>query len=354
MKNRFQIIIILFAIAISVFFLLERNIIQFRKLLASLDVFQEAEVISNGGFGNSFEMSPDGSLALSFIDNEGKLIFVEKVEKKWQTEVVALDALAGNETSLAFDKKGEPNILYVDQDFSLKLAKRLGYNNWESEKIFDKVALSVNLIFDKDGNPNISFWSTSKGTLMFGKKTEGMWQIEIIDSGEVGWWNSLALDADQNPHISYYDFKNGDLLYVFFNGEKWQKEVIDFEGDVGRFNSMVLGPNNQPHISYFNQTNSCLKYATKEGDGWRIETIDRQGGEKTNIVLNKNKEPIISFVENKNFKIAKKINDYWEIKKIDSGLIEDNSVLFDDKGNIHLLWYDLSQKRLKYLTFPFF
>jgi hypothetical protein len=353
MENNLKIIILILLVILAGTLFVSREKVNFAfgNLLASLNITQGPEIVGDGGFGNSVAMSLSGNLAVSFIDTEGKLIFAKKIGEEWQKEVVDSNALAGNTTSLAFNGKGESSILYIDKNFSLKLAKKLG-ENWEIEKIFDEVALSFNLVFDSKDNPNISFWSTAKGALVFAKRIAGEWQIEFLDSGGVGWWNSLALDQEQNPHISYYDFENKDLLYLFFDGKTWQKEIVDFENDVGRFNSIALDSDSQVHISYFDETNSNLKYAQKTEGGWKIETVSQEGGERTKILLDEKENPIIFFIENSDLKIAKKTDNFWKIKKIASGEFSDNSFLLDSKGNHHLLWQDLSQGKLKYLKVP--
>jgi hypothetical protein len=351
MKNKKSKLIVLFIIIfliIGVFISKAKLKFAFERMLASAKFSQEVEILYGEGFNNSIALSPKECLVASYIEKEEGLIFSVKVDGHWEKEAVDADALAGNTSSLAFNSKGEPSILYIDKDFSLNLAQK-SEGKWNIEKIFDGAALSLNLVFDQEGNPNISFWSTSKGALVFGKRVAGEWQIEFLDSGRVGWWNSLALDQEQNPHISYYDFENKDLLYVFFNGQKWRKEIVDFEGDVGCFNSIALDSKNQTHISYFNETNPSLKYAKQTESGWNIETVSPKAGEKSKILLDEEENPIIFFIEGSDLKIAKKQEGNWKIRKIASGEFGDSSFLIDDKGNLHLLWQDLSQEKLKYL-----
>ena len=357
MKENFKILILVLVIVLgfSIFFLNKK--IRFFSgglFLASPKDFLDIEIIDNGGFGNSLALSLEKNPAVSFLDEERGLIFIQKLGGKWQEEIVDKEALAGNDTSLAFNSKGEANILYIDKNFSLKLATKIN-QEWKIEKIVDGAALSLNLLFDKEDNPLISFWLTSKGALAFAKKVNSKWQIEIVDSGEVGWWNDLALDKNQNPHISYFDFKNKDLLYAFFDGLCWRKEVVDFEEDVGRWNS-ILVQGDEVYISYFDEGNAKLKYAKKGKGGWEIESIDKSDttGERTNIAQDEDGNLYISYFDlsYSDFKLAKKAKDdkKWQTFTIDEkGEVGgDNSLLIDKEGNIFLSWQDLSHKKLKY------
>ena len=365
------------------------------QFLASINIYSKSEIIDSGGFGNSFALSSGGSPAASYINEKEGLIFAEKkAEGGWKKEIVDFEAFAGNATSLAFDGKGDPNILYIDfeeepsvlygagKNFSLKLAIKIN-DNWQIEKIFNSAALSCNLIFDENNTTHISFWSPLKG-LMYGKKINGKWKIETVESVGVGWWNDLALGgADKEKfYISYYDFNSKDLLCAFFDDARWQKEIVDFEGDVGRFNSIFADKENNPHISYFDEENSNLKYAIRTDSGWEIETADKEGGERTNILLDEKCNPVISYISSfsgeaeikflsedqveknlnekkdfrvneNNFRLARKNGYIWQIRNIDSGEIGDNSFLIDNNGNIHLLWQNMLSNELKYLNFSF-
>lgn len=355
MKIKIEIVFLTFLIALGSLILIYQKKISFslRQFLASPSDLFKIEIVGDGGFGNSLALNSKGEPAISFTDKEKGLIFTQKINNQWIEEIVDTRALAGNATSLAFDREGRPNILYIDKSFSLKLAKKEN-QNWKIEKIFNGGALSCSLVFDKEGKANISFWNSSKGALAFGKRVKNKWQIEIVDSGEVGWWNDLVLDGNQNPHISYFDFKNKDLLYVFFDGKKWQKEIVDFEGDVGSWNSIVIDKENYPHISYFDEGNGDLKYAKRGEGGWEIEKVDFKGlvGERSNLILGEDEIPLISYfdIEKGDFKLAKKIGNRWQIQILDfKGKVGgDNSLFFDKKGKLHLIWQDLILERLKY------
>ena len=83
------------------------------------------------------------------------------------------------------------------------------------------------------------------------------WTIVTVDSGDVGWYTSIALDND-NPRISYHESTNQDLQYTWCDADcddttNWGSVIVDSSGDVGRHSSLY-DSNGNPHISYYDET----------------------------------------------------------------------------------------------------
>lgn len=339
-------IFIIFILVFGVFFF-GRN--YYSNLLASLTYRRNIEDVGDEGFGNSLVLNSKGEPMIAYATEENKLVFKKKVDNNWQEEIVSNNAFPGNKISLAVNSSGEVYILYIAKDASLNLAhKKEG--GWYSEKIFDSAALSCNLVFDENDVLHISFWSPQKG-LAYGVLEKNNWKIDIVDYGQVGWWNSLAIDKKQNPHISYFDFKNKNLLYLFFDGKRWQKEVVDKEGEVGSWNSIVVDSDGNPKISYFDETSGNLKFAQKTIGGWLIEKVDKDGivGERTNIILDKSQKPIICYdgLSDNTFRIAKKTDNGWDIVIVDREDRATNRQIKGEEGGDNSLTIDNNGKDRK-------
>lgn len=355
MRNNLKFIVIALLLILILGVSISRTKINFslKSLLASLEISDKIEIIGNDGFNNSLTLDIKENPSVSYIDETRGLIFTKRDNAGWKEEVVSVDALAGNQTSLAFDSNGAPYILYTDKNFSLKMAGKKD-DKWEIEKIYDDTAISSNLVIDKTNTPHIAFWETSKVALIYGKKAQGKWEIETVENGKVGWWNSLALDQDNYPRISYFDFGNKDLLYVFFDGKSWKKETVDFEGDVGRYSKLVLDSEGNSYITYFDEKNGNLKYAKRVNGGWELEKVNSEGisDGKSSIVLDANRNPFILFFDltDKNFKLIKKIENSWQTTNtsIKGEADGDRFLALGMDGKLHLLVQDLVEKKLKY------
>lgn len=352
-----------------IFFIIILGIAEFNWSLNASVLGQKEEIINEEGFGNSIFVDKKGKVFISFIRRNGELVLLNRVSSNdWQEEVVANDGFFGAKTNIKIDNQGNFYILYINQKRELKIAKKQINSSWSFEKIADNAFLYSSLFIDEKGNLYISFWIPEKG-MFFARKENQKWQIEIVDGGEVGWWNSLFVDKYGTPHISYFDFKNKNLLYIYFNGKYWKKEIVDFEGDVGRWNSIFVKKDGEVLISYFDNTNGDLKLAQKKSNGWILERVDEKGivGERTNVFFNETENtPLISYVSgfDNSFRLAKKIDGFWRVflverslnlltKKIKGEIGGDNSIFIDSQGGIHLLWQDLFNKNLKYLNLNF-
>jgi len=352
-------------IFLFVFFILFLILFLFGNLKISLTASlteRKFDLLNENGFGGSIFVDMQKRPFISFINEKGELVLMEKENNFWKKEIVSQDGFFGAKTTIKENKKGEIFILYVNKNGILKLAVKKD-GSWNFEDIFKGAFLYSSLFINKDDRLYVSFWVPKEG-IFYGIKECDKWKVELVDGGEVGWWNSLSVDKNGRPHISYFDFKNKDLLYLFFNGKFWEKEIVDFEGDVGRWNSIFLDEKDEPWISYFDMTNGDLKVAKKENKGWLIEKVDTKGvvGERNNIIFsNDKKTPIISYVNgsDNSFRIAKKINNFWQIfiveesfkitsKGIKGEIGGDNSIFIDNEGYLHLLWQNLFEKNLRY------
>lgn len=142
--------------------------------------------------------------------------------------------------------------------------------------------------FSPDGTDGENGWYKTKGI-----KPEGI--------SDFGRYVSATIDSAKNLHIAAQDVNKGTLYYGKFSkdsdGETYSRngdwQIVDATSSVGMWTDIELDFNNNPVISYIDtsklKTISAVKVAYKEGDKWesitnpaKLEAID----DKTSVVAN--------------------------------------------------------------------
>lgn len=233
--------------------------------------------------------------------------------------------------------------------------------NLVEETTGNDVGWYTSVCVDSQDNFHISYYDYGKGDLKYALKTQGSWNIQIVEStGDVGRYTSLALDSTQHPHISYYDHSNKDLKYAQKTDTSWVITTIDQLGNVGLFTSLYLDKNDDPHISYVDYDNHLLKYAHKENDEWIIETVDSNVGmgeyfgDTTSIVTDANNRPHISYTDRAAFdlKYAFHNGQNWIKTTVDdeNQVGQYSSITLDSDDNPHISYASWSDTSLKYAS----
>jgi hypothetical protein len=232
----------------------------------------------------------------------------------------------GDHTSLALDAMGYPVISYRQVTHNdLRLA-HCGDANCSSGNTLTTVdntgtmGWHTSLVLDASGYPVISYLDAGTDDLRVAhcgdaNCTSGNTLTTVASTGQVGWYNSLALDAAGYPVVSYYDATNDELKVVHCGDANCSSgnttNTVDSNGNVGWDSSMVLDESGYPVVSYYSWTSFDLMLAHCNDANCAtatIFTVDSPGdvGQHSALVLDSSGNPVISYydITNTNLKLA--------------------------------------------------
>ena len=220
------------------------------------------------------------------------------------------------------------------------------------------------LALDKSGNPHISYGfetldpsKLNPHCLKHATWTGSAWKTETVESGPMGWHNSIAVDKAGNSHISYDDSSNGNLKYAKWTGSAWNTEIVDSTDTYGPYSSLALDSSGNPHIIYFN--GHTLMYAKKTGMGWVTTAVDSDCSLwAASLALDAAGNPHISYSggrsgDDYDIKYTRWTGSAWKIETVDSVDNPDSQheIALDAAGNPHICYssgspsYDLKHAR---------
>jgi hypothetical protein len=281
-------------------------------------------IATKGGSYSSTRLAASGEPRIAYYDlDKYDLMYAYRLDGVWYFQRVDETGDVGMYPSLALDSADRPYISYYDAtNYALKFAYWNG-SAWVVNFVeisnaevgtHNSLALSKNasncLGFLPTGVcPMISYYDYSNKTLKFTfLSVINAWATpQVVDSGNVGQYSSIAIDDAGQLHISYYDAANGRLKHALGikGATAWSwpvKEVVDSGNNVGLYSSIATDTSNRVHISYYDATAGDLKYALQSGGMWSKETVESAGdvGLGTSLALFGNGQPGISFYDASN------------------------------------------------------
>ncbi|MBA2278953.1 hypothetical protein H0V99_00740 [Candidatus Saccharibacteria bacterium] len=221
-------------------------------------------------------------------------------------------------TTKRFTKDIHPKMTdCTDTSWGCELLSTTGWSN------------DTSIAIDADGNPWMALYDSTNTSLRVSRYlggattgtgcTTNTWTCtEVVATGNVGGYPSIAIAPDGNPWISYYDDSSFELKLAQYLGgattgtgcdvNTWRCTVIDTTGTVGDHSYLVFNNRGMAWISYYSGGSSHdLKVARYVGSGgtgcaltsWTCQNIDtsNQVGLYTAIALDANGNPWISYHE---------------------------------------------------------
>jgi hypothetical protein len=321
------------------------------------------ETVDNAGAFTSIAIDHDGNAHVSYINGGVKYAFRPAGTAKWYNMAVA----GGNNfTNVTADSTDHPYICYTSFD-ELKYAHWYG-KNWTIQQIAansGQIAYSCAVRIAPDGIPHIIWYQINSGPSSYfhlkqAELKNGMWQSRTVDfSMETGKWNSLFIDSHGVPHVSYSAYTQGEQKYAWQNGDMWAVSTVESRSfsktdslHPGEGNSLVVASNGDVMISYMDE--KSLKLARRVGTSWSIEKVDSVSNDswfnyRSSLVLDKQGFPHIGYEDGGRVKHA-----YWDGKKwhiqlvVNAGLASPYpSMAIDGEGTLYVSYQDPADSSLK-------
>jgi hypothetical protein len=179
---------------------------------------------------------------------------------------------------------------------------------------------SNSLALGGDGLPVISYFDGANGDLKVAKCNDaacadGDETLSTVDSvGTVGHHTSIAVGGDGLPVIAYFDVTEGDLEVAKCNdpacaGEDETLSTVDSAGTVGLYASMAVGADGFPVIAYLDVTNGVLKVAKCDdvacAGGNELITVVDPTGIRPSLALGADGHPVIAYLGSGGLIVAK-------------------------------------------------
>ena len=260
----------------------------------------------------------------------------------------------GSHCSIAIDSEGFSHISYIFGTYDELYYATNERGFWEIAAVdttIDKPYGFTSIAIDSDDNIHISYTTRNAG-LKYAHKNPTGWSRYAVDSVHTS-WTSIAVDAANNVHISYchdpigVDGPDSHLKYAERNNHtgEWTIQTIDSTGDVGYYNDIAVDSDNNIHVCYYDKSNTALKYAYKSVDdpekGVRIGVVETPAASIF-------KEPMthVGFFD--------LLNRRWKKSTIDkSGDVGRGcSLAIDRHDDVHISYYEkfADSESLKYIT----
>ncbi|MBP1702127.1 MAG: exported protein of unknown function [Chloroflexi bacterium] len=330
------------------------------------------EATTAGGVGlySTIAVGTDNVVHIAYYDGTtGDLKHARYDGANWKITVVdgSGGVNIGSWPTIALNSNNFPRISYMDEKYDdLKYAEFDGVS-WSTVTVdstdplnVDSVGPFTSLALDSSGNPHISYLFNgsppgfTNKALRYAVRKSGVWTVEDLDYGNLGWDTSIGVDSNGVVHISYYNFGSGDLKYLTKSGKNVSIFTLASSGDVGRYTSLaiygkIIG------ISYKNLSTGALHYIANGGSGWNTNwsvDVATEVGLYTSLATNQAGKGMITYFDetNDDVKIAQGWGPTWQLGILDgsNSIGPYSSAKYNSKSEPQIAYYDLTNGDLKF------
>jgi hypothetical protein len=289
----------------------------------------------------------------------GQLKYAQKIGNDWATETI--DAAGGAFPSLALAPSGYPGMSYyvVGPDALIKYAV-LTTTGWISEVVMSNVQIggsgfNTSLAFDKLGNPHIVYpdYSLGHDALWYAHKTGTGWITSTVDA-EHGRAPVIDLDSLDHAHILYTDRDNNLLRYAEWTGSLWLTDTLGGSAESAANlstspSALVMDQADHAHVAYFEQPGNALVYGSNASGIWitnTITTLPSVGEVK--LALGKTGEPQLVFTKYgaSQTGYAHRQGAVWTVEYVTADVADSISLALDSEDAPRVSYIDVFSRAL--------
>jgi len=285
---------------------------------------------------------------------------------EWHIETLDPEVMGNfpGRPSIDIDTQGKPHLSYLcGSPYENAQVRYAFWNdvNWEVTTVYEcpHDLYYTQFALDSQDRPYISY--SDEANIWLASFDGEHWTIELVNPVFYSlYYHSLELDNQDQAHLSFeaYDYPSPfHLIYAYKQGGEWVNDTID-DND-GSFSDIAIDSQDHPNISYsFRYLGSMqLKYAHWSGSEWEIATIDSGINDLPegyiSLGIDQQDNPHISYYKNDNLYYAYWNGDEWVIQVVDNGPATgySSSLVIDSQGRAHISYYDITNGNLKYAYF---
>ena len=325
---------------------------------------------------SSLAIDSNNKLHVTYIDSTNsdlKYATYDTTASSWSPPITLDPATSGRYSSLAIDSNNKLHVTYYGLNDYLMCAT---YNTvgWGVGKEVDSsgdVGQFSSLAIDSNNNLHATYFDAANGNLMYATRTTASsWIRTTVDSASavVGQYSSLAIDSNDKLHVTYYDGVNDNLKYATADAafsSSWMLIYSNPRATGGRYSSLAIDSNDKLHVTYYGSYNGDLMYGTYDttASSWNPITVDSAlttgPGRWSSLAIDSNDKLHVTYYDATNGNLMYATYDTttssWILTIVDNTLGavvgEFSSLAIDSNNKLHVTYYDVTNKNLKYAVF---
>lgn len=191
---------------------------------------------------------------------------------------------------------------------------------------------------------------------------DGKWTSEdIYTPGVLGQHTAIGVGPDRKVHVVFYSYSALDLVYAWRSSTSWTTEVMKTSYNDGWGSDLAVDGSGAVHVITFKGASGTIDgewhYLRRVGTKWDspvvLQTMAGGNGPKSGITVAADSTVHVSLsdADGKLLYRSGKDGVFKQAQTLDTGMGESCSsdIALDGQGQVHISYYDSSDKRLRYV-----